>query len=250
MKVVGSSSMSEPVVWASGLSKRYAVGGSIVHALLDVSLLVEPGEFVCIAGRSGSGKSTLISILGLLDRPDTGNYVLAGRELGTLHEDARASIRSREIGFIFQSSALLPRNTALENVEIPLFYSGVGRAERRRRAIAALDRVGLSHRKDHWPHQLSGGEQQRVAVARALVNDPRLILADEPTGALDSKTGDAVLALFEDLHRDGRTIIVVTHAQEVAERARRLITIHDGRIVKDEGLARGATFAFPSHALD
>ncbi len=241
--------MPEPVVWASGLSKRYRVGGTTVHALLDISLLIEPGEFVCIAGRSGSGKSTLISILGLLDRPDIGLYLLAGRELGSLDEDALASIRGREIGFVFQTSALLPRSTAVENVEIPLVYAGVGRAERRCRAIAALDLVGLSHREDHWPHQLSGGEQQRVAIARALVNDPSLILADEPTGALDSKTADAVLALFEDLHRDGQTIIVVTHSQEVAERAQRHITIHDGRIVSDEGPTRRSSVAFPSHTL-
>lgn len=227
--------MSNPAVSASCLGKSYQLNDDIVvHALVDVSVLIESGEFVVILGRSGSGKSTLLSLLGLLDRPDTGSYSLGGRDVTGLDENARARIRNREIGFVFQASALLPRNTALENVKVPLAYAGVGRGERHSRAIAALDRVGLSHRRDHWPHQLSGGEQQRVAIARALVNEPTLVLADEPTGSLDSKTGDTVLALLEDLNRDGRTVVLVTHSQEVAERAPRRITIHDGRIVQDE----------------
>jgi putative ABC transport system ATP-binding protein len=195
--------------------------------------VIESGEFVAVVGRSGSGKSTLMSLLGLLERPDAGQFALKGREVASLDEDARAALRGREIGFVFQMSSLLARSSASENVELPLAYAGVERAERQRRVRAALDRVALSHRLDHWPHQLSGGEQQRVAIARALVNDPALILADEPTGAVDSKTADGILSLFEDLNRDGRTIVVVTHAPDVARRARRRITLDDGCIVSD-----------------
>src|SRR5262249_44169687 len=192
------------------------------------------GELLGIVGRSGAGKSTLMSILGLLDRPDGGRYYLKGREVANLSEDERASIRNRAIGFVFQMASLLSRSSAVENVEMPLVYAGLGASERQRRARDALERVGLSHRLQHWPGQLSGGEQQRVAIARALVNDPLLILADEPTGALDSKTADCILSLFEDLNRDGRTIVIVTHAPEVAERVSRRITLLDGRIIKDE----------------
>lgn len=217
-----------------GLSKHYPSGGSIIHAVSDVSVSIERGEFVAIRGRSGSGKSTLLSLLGLLEQPDRGQYALNDRDVAKLSEETCATIRSREIGFVFQLPALLPRATALENVELPLVYAGVGRSERRRRAQAALDRVGLADRTHHWPNQLSGGEQQRVVIARAVVNDPALILADEPTGALDSGTSDGILSLFEDLHEDGRTILVVTHSAEVADRARRRITLHDGQIVTDE----------------
>ena len=216
------------------ISKRYPVGGTIVHAVSDVSILIEQGEFIAITGRSGSGKSTLMNLIGLLERPDSGEYRLNGREVTIVSEDSRAAIRGREIGFVFQIPALLPRASALENVELPLVYSGVAQADRRRRAKIALDRVGLAHRSGHWPNQLSGGEQQRVVIARAVVNDPALILADEPTGALDSRTSDDILALFEELHRDGRTIVVVTHAGDIADRARRRITLRDGRIVNDE----------------
>jgi putative ABC transport system ATP-binding protein len=197
-----------------------------------VSLAIEHGEFVAIRGRSGSGK-TLMNLLGLLDRPDCGEYVLNDREVAKLSEDRRAAIRSRDIGFIFQLPALLPRATALENVELPLVYAGIPPSKRRRAARDALDRVGLADRSHHWPNQLSGGEQQRVVIARATVNDPALILADEPTGSLDSATSNEILSLFEMLHRNGHTIIVVTHATEVADRARRQITLHDGRIIKD-----------------
>ncbi len=206
----------------------------MIPAVADVSLSIEHGDFVAIRGRSGSGKSTLMNLLGLLERPDCGAYAINGREVAELTEDTRAAIRRRDIGFVFQLPALLPRATALENVELPLVYAGVRRRERRRRAKDALDRVGLGDRSHHWPNQLSGGEQQRVVIARAVVNDPALILADEPTGALDSTTSEAILSLFEQLHRDGRTIIVVTHAAEVADHARRRITLHDGRIVKDD----------------
>jgi putative ABC transport system ATP-binding protein len=226
--------MSEPLVRAVGLGKRYATGGgSTVHAVSDVSLSIEQGEFVAIVGRSGSGKSTLMSLLGLLEKPDAGHYELNGREVASLDEDERASARSQQIGFVFQMSSLLARSSAVENVGLPLTYAGIRPAERHSRAHAALDRVGLSGRVGHWPHQLSGGEQQRVAIARALVNNPALILADEPTGALDSKTADEILSLFDDLNRGGRTIVVVTHALEVARRAARRVTLSDGRIVDD-----------------
>lgn len=226
--------MSAPVVQTANLSKTYRLGSSLIAAVADVSLTIGRGEFVAIVGRSGSGKSTLMSLLGLLERPDAGNYLLSGTEAGQLAEDARAEVRSRQIGFVFQLPALLPRASALENVELPLGYCNIAGGERRRRATAALERVGLGHRMDHWPHQLSGGEQQRVAVARAIVNQPDVILADEPTGSLDSKTSGEVLDLFKALHHEGRTIVVVTHSAEVAECAQRRITIHDGKIVADE----------------
>jgi putative ABC transport system ATP-binding protein len=233
-----------PVVWTSGISKHYPSGESVVRAVSNISLSIEHREFVCIQGRSGSGKSTLMNLLGLLERPDRGEYALNGRPVAKLSEDKRATIRSRDIGFIFQLPVLLPRASALENVELPLLYAGIGWRERRRRSKEALDRVALEHRSHHWPNQLSGGEQQRVVIARALVNDPALILADEPTGALDSATSDGIMSLFEDLHRDGRTIIVVTHAAEVANRARRRVTLHDGRIVEDNfGAANAAKAA-------
>ena len=223
-----------PLVQTIGISKNYPSGETIIRAVSNVSLSIERGEFIAIRGRSGSGKSTLMNLLGLLERTDDGEYALDGREVVKLNEDIRASIRSQDIGFIFQIPALLPRATALENVELPLVYTGTRRRERRRRAERALDRVGLADRSHHWPNQLSGGEQQRVVIARAMVNDPALILADEPTGALDSRTSDEILSLFEDLHRDGRTIVVVTHAAEVADRAQRRITLHDGRIIEDD----------------
>src|SRR6516225_4296668 len=226
-----------PLVQTVGISKHYPSGKTIIRSVSNVSLSIERGEFIAIRGRSGSGKSTLMNLLGLLERTDDGEYALDGREVVKLNEDIRASIRSQDIGFIFQIPALLPRATALENVELPLVYTGTRRQERRRRAERALDRVGLADRSHHWPNQLSGGEQQRVVIARAMVNDPALILADEPTGALDSRTSDEILSLFEDLHRDGRTIIVVTHATEVAGRAQRRITLHDGRIIDDDGAA-------------
>ncbi|SEF12681.1 putative ABC transport system ATP-binding protein [Rhizobiales bacterium GAS191] len=231
------------LVEAVGLSKLYSSGEMVVRAVSDVSILIERGEFLAIRGRSGSGKSTLMNLLGILERPDSGRYVLNGREVAVLSEDRRAAIRNREIGFVFQLPALLPRASALENVELPLVYAGIRGAERHRRARYALDRVGLAPRSHHWPHQLSGGEQQRVAIARAIVNDPALILADEPTGALDSKTGNEILSLFEELHREGRTIVVVTHAPEVADRARRRISLHDGLIVEDDAGTGNASLA-------
>jgi putative ABC transport system ATP-binding protein len=226
-----------PLVRTVGLSKRYSSGETVIAAVSNVSLSIAVGEFVAIRGRSGSGKSTLMNLLGLLDRPDSGEYALKGRDVAQLSEDARATIRSRDIGFVFQLPALLPRATALENVELPLVYASVPHLRRRRTAMDALARVGLSDRSHHWPNQLSGGEQQRVVIARAMVNDPAVILADEPTGSLDSSTSEEILSLFDDLHRDGRTLIVVTHATEVAGRAQRRITLHDGRIIDDDGAA-------------
>ena len=226
--------MASPLVEATDIGKRYRVGDSIVHAISTLSLVIEQGEFVSIRGRSGSGKSTLMNVLGLLERPDTGQYFLNGTEVATLSGRACTTIRNRQIGFVFQLPTFLPRASALENVELPLAYAGIHGSERQRRAKIALDRVGLSHRHHHWPKQLSGGEQQRVAIARALANRPALLLADEPTGALDSKTSDEILSLFEELHREGSTIIVVTHAPDVAERAARRITLHDGYIIEDD----------------
>jgi putative ABC transport system ATP-binding protein len=224
----------QPLVRIIGLTKQYSTGGAVIAALSNVSLSIAAGEFVAIRGRSGSGKSTLLNLLGLLDRPDSGQYVLKGRDVAKLGEGACATIRSRDIGFVFQLPALLPRATALENVELPLVYASVGRAVRRRTAMNALARVGLADRGHHWPNQLSGGEQQRVVIARAMVNDPAVILADEPTGSLDSSTSEEIMSLFEGLHRDGRTLVVVTHASEVAGRAQRQITLHDGRILDDD----------------
>jgi putative ABC transport system ATP-binding protein len=222
-----------PVVVTKSLCKQYRSGQSLIDAISSVSLSVGHGEFVAICGRSGSGKSTLMDLLGLLERADSGHYFLDGKEVSVLSERPRAIIRNREIGFVFQLPTLLPRSSALENVELPLVYSGIRGTDRQRRAAEALDCVGLGHRRNHWPSQLSGGEQQRVAIARALVNKPALILADEPTGALDSTTSDEIMSLFEELHREGSTIIVVTHDQDVAKRAERRITLHDGRIVED-----------------
>jgi putative ABC transport system ATP-binding protein len=238
-----------PLVQTVGISKHYPSGETIIRAVSNVSLTIEHGEYVAIRGRSGSGKSTLMNLLGLLERPDSGGYALKGRQAAELSEDTRAAIRSRDIGFIFQLPALLPRATALENVELPLVYSGVPRSERRRLATNALDRVGLANRSHHWPNQLSGGEQQRVVIARAIVNDPALILADEPTGSLDSGTSDEILSLFEGLHRDGNTIVVVTHAADVADRALRQITLHDGRIIEDV-VASGKTSLVDAAILD
>jgi putative ABC transport system ATP-binding protein len=230
------------LVEASHFSKSYSVGGEPVHAVADVSISIRRGDYIAITGRSGSGKTSLMNLLGLLERPDFGSYAFNGREVTTLSEEQRAAIRNREIGFVFQLPALLPRASAQQNVELPLIYAGIRGSKRRQMAKDALERVGLAHRSHHWPHQLSGGEQQRVAAARAIANDPALVLADEPTGALDSKTSDEMLSLFAQLHKDGRTIVVVTHAPDVAERALRRISLHDGRIVEDAAVTNAAHF--------
>jgi putative ABC transport system ATP-binding protein len=220
----------EPVVELERISRIYVLGNQQVPALREVSLTVTRGEFVAIVGASGSGKSTLMNIIGCLDRPTTGIYRLAGVPVSSLRDDTLATVRNRTIGFVFQSYNLLPRTTALENVATPLLYQGVGRKERLRRAAAALERLGLGDRLRHEPTELSGGQQQRVAIARALVTDPALLLADEPTGNLDSHAGAEVMALLDDLHRSGRTIVLITHDAAVAAAAGRQVRIADGLI--------------------
>jgi putative ABC transport system ATP-binding protein len=218
---------------AESLTRCYGRGKTAVTALADASFTIGPGEYVAIMGPSGSGKSTLMNLIGLLDRPSAGHLVFKGEDVTRLSHDRLAAIRNRDIGFVFQSYNLLARHTALENVEMPLVYAGVRRNERTRRARAALAGVGLGERSGHGPGELSGGEQQRVAIARALVCDPALILADEPTGALDSRTGADTMALFEALNAQGRTVIMVTHDAAVARHARRIIRLQDGAIVDD-----------------
>jgi len=223
-----------PVVRVEQLTKIYEVGDQRVLALDHIDLTLMPSEFVAVMGPSGSGKSTLMHLVGLLDRPTSGRYFLEGRDVAALSSDDQADVRSRRLGFVFQSYNLLPRTTAVENVELPMIYAGVPESERRKRALEALAAVNLSHVVDHLPNQLSGGQQQRVAIARALVNDPAVVLADEPTGNLDSQTSEEIMALFEELNRAGRTIIMVTHDEEVAAHAKRIIRVRDGLIVADE----------------
>ena len=224
-----------PLVLLEHLAKDYVSGPTVVRALHDVHLSIAAGEFVAIVGTSGSGKSMLMNIIGCLDRPTRGSYHLAGINVGSRSGDARAIVRNRLIGFVFQGFNLLPRTTALENVELPLVYRGVRRRERRQRALQALDQVGLSTRIHHTPNQLSGGQQQRVAIARALVTEPPLLLADEPTGNLDTRTSYEVLALLQRLNQNaGITVIVVTHETDIAACASRTITVRDGRICADE----------------
>jgi putative ABC transport system ATP-binding protein len=216
------------------ITKEYLMGDVLVRALAGVRLGIEEGEFVAIMGASGSGKSTLMNILGCLDRPTAGRYRLADREVSSLSRNELAEVRSRTLGFVFQSFNLLSRTTALENVELPLLYAGVGTRERHRRARRALERVGLSSRLDHHPSQLSGGQQQRVAIARSLVNDPKVIMADEPTGNLDSRTSVEVMALFQELGASGITLILVTHEPDIARYASRVIVLKDGLVVSDD----------------
>lgn len=227
------STAGRAVIEIRGLARSFPMGDSIVHALRDASFTIGRGEYVTIMGPSGSGKSTLMNIIGCLDRPDAGEYVLNGKPVSRMGDAELAHVRNREIGFVFQTFNLLQRASALRNVELPLVYAGVGRRERRERAIEALQQVGLGERVHHRPNELSGGQRQRVAIARALINRPSLILADEPTGNLDSKTASDILATFDELHAAGNTIVMVTHDEDIARRARRIIRLRDGRIETD-----------------
>ena len=224
-------------ILTEGLWKTYEMGGEKLHALRGIDLTIRRGEYVAIMGPSGSGKSTLMNLIGCLDTPSEGKYWLAGRLVSDLDDDELAAIRNKEIGFVFQTFNLLPRATALHNVELPLIYSGTPAEERLARAKRALEAVDLGPRMFHKPNELSGGQRQRVAVARALVNSPSIVLADEPTGNLDTKTGDEIMALFARLHSDGNTIIVVTHENDVAQRANRVIHVRDGKVETDQPIA-------------
>ncbi len=225
--------MAEPLIEVEGLSRTYHVGEVEVPALRDVSLRLGKGEFVAVMGPSGSGKSTFMNLLGGLDRPDAGRYLLAGEDVSRLDADALAAARNRLLGFVFQNFNLLPRASALENVELPLVYAGVPAAERHRRAMEKLAQVGLAERARHLPSQLSGGQQQRVAIARALVNAPALVLADEPTGALDTRTSLELMALLQTLNGQGLTLVLVTHEPDIAQFAGRILLFRDGRLVSD-----------------
>ncbi len=225
--------MNEAQIQIDAVRKTYPMGSETVYALRDISLRVLPNEYLAIMGPSGSGKSTLLNILGCLDTPSAGHYVLDGEAVSAMKGDALADVRNRKIGFVFQTFNLLSRATALQNVELPLIYTGLSRRRRRERAKATLDRVGLSDRMTHRPNELSGGQRQRVAIARALVNEPAILLADEPTGNLDTRTGEEILSIFDNLHQQGQTVLVVTHEEDVARRTLRVVRLRDGRIEKD-----------------
>ena len=225
------------VIEIEGVSKLYKMGAEIIHALRGVDVKIHRNEYLAIMGPSGSGKSTLMNMLGCLDTPTAGHYEFSQKNVATMSDDELAEIRNREIGFVFQTFNLLPRSTALHNVELPLIYAGLGRTDRLAKAQRALENVGLGERMGHKPNELSGGQRQRVAIARALVNDPSIILADEPTGNLDSKTGEEIMALFEQLYEQGNTIIVVTHEEDIARHARRIVRLRDGLIESDTAVA-------------
>jgi putative ABC transport system ATP-binding protein len=226
--------MNNELIHITGLKKIYQVGTQEVRALNGVSLTISKNEYVAIMGPSGSGKSTLMNILGCLDTPTSGTYILNGTDVSRMKDDALAEVRNKEIGFVFQSFNLLPRYSALDNVGLPLIYAGLSKSERNKRAEEALENVDLINRMDHKPNELSGGQRQRVAVARALVNNPSIILADEPTGNLDTKTSIDIMNLFEEIHAKGNTIIVVTHEEDIARHARRIIRLRDGEVESDE----------------
>ena len=216
------------------VEKKYQMGTETVYALRDVDLEVEKNEYLAIMGPSGSGKTTLLNVLGCLDTPSDGTYVLDGERVSAMKQDALADVRNRKIGFVFQTFNLLPRSSALHNVELPLIYSGIRRRARRSKAEALLERVGLSDRMHHKPNELSGGQRQRVAIARALANEPAIILADEPTGNLDSRTGEEIMGIFRELHESGQTILLVTHEEDLARHTRRIVRLLDGRVERDE----------------
>lgn len=224
--------MSKAIIEVRGLGKDYEMGDQVVHALRNVDLTIAEGEFVAIMGPSGSGKSTFMNLIGCLDRPSSGDYLLHGEAVARMGDNALAEVRNRHIGFVFQNFNLLPRTSALKNVELPLMYAGA--KDRSARALKALEIVGLGQRVNHKPSELSGGQQQRVAIARAIVNNPVLILGDEPTGNLDSRTSEEIIALFQDLNRQGKTVVIVTHEEEVARHCKRIIRFKDGRVLVDE----------------
>lgn len=223
----------EELIKISHIAKHYKIGTEVVRALADVSLNIHKNEYVALMGPSGSGKSTLMNILGCLDTPTSGQYVLNGTDVSRLIDNELAEIRNKEIGFVFQTFNLLPRSTALENVMLPLIYAGISKAEREKRAKEVMEQVNLADRMDHRPNELSGGQRQRVAVARALVNNPSIILADEPTGNLDTKTSIEIMGLFEEIHKNGNTIILVTHEEDIAHHAHRIVRLRDGLIETD-----------------
>ncbi len=225
--------MKEPLIKISEIKRNFALGDETVYVLKGIDLEVNKGEFVALMGPSGSGKSTLMNLLGCLDTPTSGTYILNGKDVSKMKDDELAEIRNKEIGFVFQTFNLLPRTTALDNVALPMIYAGFSKSARQKRAAEVLEQVSLSDRMDHQPNQLSGGQRQRVAVARALVNKPSIILADEPTGNLDSKTSEEIMKLINDIHTQGNTVILVTHEEEIAAYAHRVIRLRDGRIESD-----------------
>lgn len=226
--------MKEAIITLNNITRDFALGSQIVKVLKGINLQINRNEYVALMGPSGSGKSTLMNLLGCLDTPTAGQYVLNGNDVSKLSDDDLADIRNKEIGFVFQTFNLLPRSTALENVALPLIYAGMHKDDRKTRAEQSLNDVGLADRMDHRPNQLSGGQRQRVAVARALVNNPSIILADEPTGNLDSKTSEEIMALFDEIHRAGNTVIIVTHEEDIARHCKRIIRLIDGQIASDE----------------
>ena len=232
--MIMSNSQQDAVIQIENLTRTYQMGETEVRALAGVSLQVQRNEYIAIMGPSGSGKSTLMNMIGCLDTPSSGEYILNGNRVSQMDDSDLAEIRNREIGFVFQTFNLLPRTSCLANVELPLIYAGIKAFDRKERALEVLDKVGLGDRVDHKPNELSGGQRQRVAIARALVNSPSILLADEPTGNLDTKTGDEIMLLFEELYRAGNTIILVTHEKEIAEYSRRIIRLRDGLVEKDE----------------
>lgn len=235
-----SDAQRDAVIRIENLTRFYQMGETEVRALAGVSLQVQHNEYIAIMGPSGSGKSTLMNMIGCLDTPSSGEYILNGNRVSQMDDSDLAEVRNREIGFVFQTFNLLPRTSCLANVELPLIYAGVKASDRKARALEVLDKVGLGDRVDHKPNELSGGQRQRVAIARALVNTPSILLADEPTGNLDTKTGDEIMLLFEELYRAGNTIILVTHENEIAEYARRIVRLRDGLVEKDEAVLNPA----------